>query len=411
MISRSDLAALDARDPLAPLRDRFVLPPGIIYLDGNSLGAMPRAAAERVRRTLDHDWSQALIKSWNSAGWIGLPIRVGEKIGRLIGARSGETLVADSTSINLFKLLTSACRLRPDRTVIVSEIDNFPTDLYIAEGVASLFPGKLELRCVRSDEIEAAIDEQVAVVSLSHVNYRSGALHDMARVTRLAHQRGALMLWDLAHSAGAMPLQLAACDVDFAVGCGYKYFNGGPGAPAFIYVAQRLHAQLATPLSGWFGHAQPFAFDPRYQPAAGIERMLVGTPPILSLVALDAALDVSLEASLEQLRAKSIAMGEAFVTLVEHELTSFGFTLASPRDAAQRGSQICLRHEHAWPITQALIAHGVIGDFRAPDILRFGFAPLYLRYAEIGAAVHILGLIMADGRWRADCYQTPSTVT
>lgn len=410
-MSRSDLAALDAQDPLAPLRERFVLPPDVIYLDGNSLGAMPKAAAEHVRRTLDHDWSQRLIQSWNSAGWVDLPQTVGDKIGRLIGARAGETIAADSTSINLFKLLVTACRLRPQRTVIVSEIDNFPTDLYIAEGVASLFSGKLELRCVRAEEIEDAIDDQVAVVSLSHVNYRSGALHDMARITRLAHERGALMLWDLAHSAGALPVQLADCDVDFAVGCGYKYLNGGPGAPAFLYVAQRLHGQLATPLSGWFGHARPFAFTPHYEPAVGIARMLVGTPPVLGLVALDAALDINLEAPIDQIRTKSIAMCEAFIALVESELGAFGFALASPRDHAQRGSQVCLRHEHAWPIMQALIAHGVIGDFREPDILRFGFTPLYLRYADVGNAVGILGEIMRDGRWRDAIHQTRSKVT
>ncbi|NGY04983.1 kynureninase [Solimonas terrae] len=410
-MSRAGLAALDARDPLAALREQFVLPAGVIYLDGNSLGAMPRAAAERVRRTLDREWSQDLIRSWNSAGWVDLPQTVGNKIGRLIGARDGETVAADSTSVNLFKLLAAACRLRPQRRVIVCDCDDFPTDLYIAEGLAALLGDHIELRRVRADELDAAIDDDVAVVSLSHVNYRSGAMHDMARITALAHRRGALMLWDLAHSAGAVPLQLADCDVDLAIGCGYKYLNGGPGAPAFLYVAQRLHDRLATPISGWFGHAQPFAFEARYQAAPGITRMLAGTPAVLSMVALDAALDVSLAAALDQVRAKSMTMCDAFIELVEREVDGHGFTLASPRDGARRGSQVSFRHEQAWPIMQALIAHGVIGDFRAPDILRFGFTPLYLRYADVGEAVRILGELMRGGQWRADAYRTRSTVT
>ncbi len=410
-LSYADLAEADRNDPLAALRARFALPAGVIYLDGNSLGAMPHAAAERLHTTLHTDWSQQLIKSWNSAGWIDLPQRVGDKIGRLIGARPGETLAADSTSVNLFKLLTMALQLRPQRRAILTQRDNFPTDIYIAEGLSALLGGGIEVRLVDEHEVEAAIDDDIAVVSLSHVNYRSGAMHDMARITRRAHKHGALMLWDLAHSAGAVPLQLADDDVDLAVGCGYKYLNGGPGAPAFLYVAQRLQGVAATPLSGWFGHAQPFAFEPHYQPAPGISRMLVGTPPILSLSALDAALDVILESPMEQLRAKSVAQCEAFIALVEQQLAGHGFSLASPRASGARGSQICLRHEHAWPIMQALIAHGVIGDFRAPDILRFGFTPLYVSYSDVGGAVSILATIMRERRWQQPEYQARAKVT
>jgi kynureninase len=396
MLSREQLLQLDREDPLAAVRAQFVLPENTIYLDGNSLGAMPRAAAERVRRTLDHDWSQALVRSWDSAGWVDLPQRVGDKIGRLIGARAGETLACDSTSVNLFKLLSLALKLRPQRKVILSDRDNFPTDLYMAEGLSALLGGGLQLRAVAADEVEAAIDDDVAVVSLSHVNYRSGALYDMAALTRRAHRHGALMLWDLAHSAGALPIHLADCDVDLAVGCGYKYFNGGPGAPAFLYVAQRLQAQAATPLTGWFGHQQPFQFAPGYTPADGIARMQVGTPAILSMAALDAALDVWEGISLDQVRAKSIRQCESFAALVERWMPNV-FELVSPRDSARRGSQVCLRHPQAGPIMQALIARGVIGDVRAPDILRFGFTPLYVSYADVWDAASQLREIIGSG--------------
>lgn len=410
MLTRESLLQLDRQDPLAAMREQFVLPADTIYLDGNSLGAMPGAAAERLRRTLDHDWSQALVRSWNSAGWVDLPQRVGDKIGRLIGARAGETLACDSTSINLFKLLSLAVKLRPDRKVILSDRENFPTDLYMAQGLSALLGGGLELRAVCPDEVQAAIDERVAVVSLSHVNYRNGALYDMATITRRAHAAGALMLWDLAHSAGALPVHLADCDVDLAVGCGYKYFNGGPGAPAFLYVAQRLQQQAASPLTGWFGHEKPFEFMPSYAPAAGIAKMQVGTPAILSMSSLDAALDVWASVDLRDVRAKSVRQCEVFVELVEQWMPG-AFEVASPRDAARRGSQVCLRHAEAWPIMQALIARGVIGDVRAPDILRFGFTPLYLSYAEVWDAASILREIVESGIWRQPQYQARAKVT
>ncbi|WP_428309753.1 kynureninase [Hydrocarboniphaga sp.] len=414
MITRETLLQLDATDPLAARREAFVLPANTIYLDGNSLGAMPRAAAERVRHTLDHDWSQALVRSWNAppsgAGWVDLPQRVGAKIGRLIGARDGETLACDSTSVNLFKLLSLALKLRPDRRLILSDRDNFPTDLYMAQGLSALLGGEHQLRAVAPDEVEAAIDERVAVVSLSHVNYRNGALYDMAAITRRAHEAGALMLWDLAHSAGALPIALADCDVDLAVGCGYKYFNGGPGAPAYLYVAQRLQPQATSPLTGWFGHEKPFEFIPAYAPAAGIDRMQVGTPAILSMSALDAALDIWDGVDLQQLRAKSIRQCETFVALVEQWMPGV-FEVTSPLDSARRGSQVCLRHEQAWPIMQALIGRGVIGDVRAPDILRFGFTPLYVSYADVWDAANTLREIMQHGEWTQPRFQARAKVT
>lgn len=402
MLTRDALLELDRVDPLAALREQFLLPANTIYLNGNSLGAMPRAAAERVRQTLEQDWSQTLTRSWNATaagpGWVDLPQRVGAKIGRLIGARAGETLACDSTSVNLFKLLSLALKLRPERRVILSDRENFPTDLYMAQGLAALLGDGLSVRAVAPDDVEAAIGDDVAVVSLSHVNYRNGRLYDMAAITQRAHAHGALMLWDLAHSAGALPIRLADCDVDLAVGCGYKYFNGGPGAPAFLYVAQRLQQQAASPLTGWFGHERPFEFVPDYAPAADISRMLVGTPAILSMIALDAALDLWTPLSLDALRAKSVRQCDSFVELVEQWMPGV-FELVSPRTAAQRGSQVCLRHAQAAAIMQALAARGVIGDVRAPDILRFAFTPLYLSYAEVWDAASALRAVVDGGGW------------
>ena len=409
MLTRDDLLQLDRVDPLAALRSQFVLPGDVLYMVGHSLGAMPRAAAERVRHTLDHDWSQQLVRSWNHAGWADLPHRVGEKIAKLIVARPGETIAADSTSVNLFKLLSLAVGLRPGRRVMLSDQENFPTDLYMAQGLAALLGNGLTLRTVPAAEIVAAIDEEVAVVSLSHVNYRSGELRDMAAITRQAHRQGALVLWDLAHSAGALPIDLAACEVDLAVGCGYKYLNGGPGAPAFLFVAQRLQATATTPLTGWFGHQRPFAFEEKYQASTGISQMLVGTPPILAMSALDASLDVMLQASMQDIREKSLRMSDAFLSLVEIWMPD-QFELVTPREAAQRGSQLCFRHPQAWPIMQAMIARGVLGDVRVPDILRFGFTPLYQTYAQVWDAVASLREIMRSGVWQRAEYQLAARV-
>ena len=397
-LTRPDLAALDLTDPLKPFRNRFALPQGVIYLDGNSLGAMPRATADRVAEAVG-EWSRDLITSWNKHGWIELPARIGDKIGRLIGARPGETMVGDSTSVNLFKALAAALRLRPGRKLILSEPANFPTDLYIAEGLAALLAEGHELKLVEPEEVEAAITDEVAVVMLTHVNYRTGRMHDMNRITAKAHEAGALMLWDLCHSAGAVPVDLDAAGADLAVGCGYKYLNGGPGAPAFLWVAQRWHGEIAMPLTGWLGHAAPFAFETHYRPADGIQRSMVGTPPILSLAALECGVDILLDASMAELRAKSLRQSALFAQLVEEQLAGHGFTIVSPREDGRRGSQVCIAHEHGYPIMQALIQRGVIGDFRAPDILRFGFTPLYVGYAELWDAVWALKEIMEDRSW------------
>jgi kynureninase len=411
MSRQTDPAALDEADPLAPFRDRFDLPDGVIYLDGNSLGALPKATAARVIRVVEEEWGGDLIRSWTRHGWIDLPLRLGDKIARLIGAAPGEVAVADSTSVNLFKLLAGALRLRPGRRVILSERDNFPTDLYIAEGVAALLDGGHALRLVDADGIAGAIDRDTAVVLLTHVNYRTGRMHDMAALTRAAHEGGALMLWDLAHSAGAVPVDLGACDADLAVGCGYKYLSGGPGAPGFLYVARRLQEGFRSPLPGWFGHAAPFAFETGYRPGAGIARALAGTPPILSMAALEVGVDLALEADMIAVRAKSMAVGELFREQVEAACAGMGVALASPRDPAARGSQICFTHAEGYAVIQALIARGVIGDFRAADIMRFGFAPLYLSYTEVARAADALREVLATRAWDRPDFKTRAAVT
>jgi kynureninase len=408
-ITRDDLAALDAADPLAGFGERFALPEGVIYLDGNSLGALPKAVAERIASVVTDEWGHGLIRSWTLHDWFTLPQRAGDKIARLIGARPGEVVVADSTSVNLFKLLAAALRLRPGRTVVVSEPGNFPTDLYVAQGLGELVGG-IALRLAEPEDLEQAIDDDVAAVMLTHVNYKTGRVHDMGAVTAMAHEAGALMLWDLAHSAGALPVDLGAADADLAVGCGYKYLNGGPGAPAFLFVAERLQEEIRPPLSGWMGHASPFDFDVDYRPAEGIARNLCGTPPILSMAGLDAALDLMLEADMGEIRGKSVALCDAFAALVEQECAGHGFAIASP-PAPQRGSQVSVRHEHGYAIMQALIAHGVIGDFRTPDLMRFGFAPLYIRHVDVFDAVAVLKEIMETRAWDAPAFHVRAAVT
>jgi kynureninase len=388
--AEADLIALDEADPLASFRTLFDLPDGVIYLDGNSLGPLPKATRARLDEVIDREWARDLIRSWEANGWMALPRRVGEKIGRLIGAEPASTIACDSTSVNLFKALGAALALRPGQGVIVSERGNFPTDLYIAENVSVLLGRKLHR--AEPDAIEGMLDRSAAVLMLTHVDYRSGRMHDMARLTRAAHDAGALVVWDLAHSAGAVPLDLAACEVDFAVGCGYKFLNGGPGAPGFLYVAPR-HQGAVMPLTGWMGHADPFAFAPAYRPAEGIARALVGTPHILSLAALEIGVDIALRADINAVRAKSIHMAEVFAALVERDCAGLGFEIASPRAASVRGSQVCLRHTQAQAFMGALIARGVIGDFRPPNVLRFGLTPLYVRYADLGKAVRVLAEI------------------
>ncbi len=410
--TRAELERLDRDDPLAAFRDRFVLPEGILYLDGNSLGALPRATEAAVARAVGDQWGRDLIQSWNLHDWIGLPQRIAAALAPIIGARPEEVAVCDSTSVDLFKLLATAVALRPGRRVLVSERRNFPTDLYVAQGLAALLGGGLELRLVDSDEeIEAALGPDVACLMLTEVDYRSGRLHDMVGLSDAAHAAGALALWDLAHSAGALPVDLRGSGADLAVGCGYKYLNGGPGAPAFLFVAERHQAAARQPIAGWMGHGRPFAFVPDYEPAAGIDRFLAGTPPILSMVALEVGVRLTAEADIGLVREKSRRMGDILTALVEERLAGFGFALASPRDGRRRGSQVALAHPQGYAITQALIARGVIGDFRDPDILRFGLTPLYGRYQDLLLAVEALEAIMKEGAWDDPRFRTRARVT
>jgi kynureninase len=410
-ITRADLEALDRDDALRPFRDRFALPEGTIYLDGNSLGAMPRAVPARIREVVEEEWGRDLIRSWNKHGWIDMQMKIGAKIGRLIGAGEGETIVADSTSINLFKVLSAALALNPQRRVILSERENFPTDLYVAEGLIRQLGKGHVLKTAAPDEFPEIIDDEVACVLLTHVSYRTGRMYDMSKITAAAHAKGVLMIWDLAHSAGAMPLDLEGVRADFAVGCGYKFLNGGPGAPAFLYMAKKHQDRVAPALSGWFGHAAPFAFEESFRPADGISRAAVGTPPVLSLAALEMGVDLMLEASLDEVRRKSLRQADVFAALMDQELSGHAFRRMTPEDPAQRGSQICFAHEHGWPITQCLTAHNVIGDFRAPDIVRFGFTPLYLGYADLWDAVAILRRIMDERLWDRPEFHRRAKVT
>ncbi len=393
-ITRAELEALDRADPLASFRDEFVLPDGIVYLDGNSLGALPRETPGRVAAMLRREWGDGLIRSWDR-GWIDLPQRLGDQIGRLLGAPPGTVIASDSTSVNLFKLLAAALALRPERRVILSERGNFPTDLYVAEGLVGLLGDRHALRLADPGAITAALDADVAVLMLTHVNYRSGAMHDMAAVTAAAHAAGALVLWDLAHSAGAVPVDLAASDADLAVGCGYKFLNGGPGAPAFLYVAQRWQAQARFPLTGWLGHADPFGFHDGYRPAPGIVRATVGTPSILAMTALQVGVEIALRAPMPALRAKSLRQTSILMRLAAQLCPEMGLELITPEAEAARGSQVCLRHPEAGAVMRALIERGVIGDFRPPDILRFGVTPLTLRYAELWDAIATLRQVLA----------------
>ena len=429
-----DCRARDAQDPLRTLRDQFTLPEGVIYLDGNSLGVLPKTAAARVQKAVVQEWGQGLIRSWNSAGWFSLPQRLGDKIAQLIGARPGEVVATDSTSINLYKVLSAALHIAaqdaPQRKVIVSERSNFPTDLYIAEALCK--ERGLRLQLVEPEEIATALSAEVAVLMLTHVNYRTGAMHDMAAVTAAAHAAGVLTVWDLAHSAGAVPVDLNGAKADFSIGCGYKYLNGGPGAPAFVWVNPQHADRFWQPLAGWWGHAAPFEFTPDYRPAAGISRYLCGTQPILSMVALECGLDGFLAAEplggMQALRRKSLALTDLFIALVEERCAGHGLGLATPREHAQRGSQVCLtRSEGAYAIVQALIARGVIGDYRAGsgadsqsgagdggkhlDILRFGFTPLYIGFEDVWNAVEHLKQVLDTGEWQSAEFNQKHAVT
>jgi kynureninase len=431
MTTREQAAALDAQDPLAPLRELFDLPEGVLYLDGNSLGALPRATAGRVRQVVEEEWGRDLIGSWNSAGWIDLPHRVGDKIARLVGAGPGELVVADSTSVNVYKVLTAAVALArqgdPGRRVIVSERANFPTDLYVAQSVAREHDCELVLLEPGEEPVDR-LDERVAVLMLTHVNYRTGRMWDMAAVTAQAHERGVLTVWDLCHSAGAVPVDLTGSGADYAIGCGYKFLNGGPGAPAYVWVSPRHADRFAQPLSGWMGHAAPFAFTTDYEPAPGIARYVSGTPGVIATAALECGVDTVLAAEpyggIAALREKSLHLTRLFAELVEESPVlsgTAGFAIESPRDDARRGSQVCLSRPDggAYAIVQALVARGVVGDFRAgdgtpdglPDILRFGVTPLYTRFVDVWDAVEHLRRVMEDEEWRDARFSTRLAVT
>ena len=440
---------LDAADPLAHYRDRFDLPERVIYLDGNSLGALPKATPERLEQVVRQEWGTDLIRSWNSASWIDLPQRVGAKIAPLIGAEPHEVIACDSTSVNLFKLIAAALAMRPSRKVILSEPGNFPTDLYMIAGLEA--QGLATRRLADRAQIAAALDGEVALLLLTHAHYKTGALHDMAALTRAAHAAGALVLWDLSHSGGALPVDLGGCGADFAVGCGYKYLNGGPGAPAYAFVAERHHGALEQPLTGWMGHAAPFAFTDDYAPAPGVSRLLCGTPPILGLAALEVGVDLVAEIGVGRLYAKSQALsgflleclseagviaplpwrergwgeGAAASTSVGAASPSpsapdgappspagaEGLGLVSPPEPHERGSQLSFRHPEAYALCQALIARGVIGDFRAPDVLRLGFAPAYLRFEDMARAAHELADILGTGAWNRPEFRQRAAVT
>jgi kynureninase len=407
--AREYAAALDVVDPLGPLRDRFRLPDGVVYLDGNSLGALSVAVPAVIDDVVDRQWGRDLITSWNEHDWWSAPRRVGAQVARLIGARDDEVVVADSTSVNLFKVLVAAARLRPGRRVLLIEPGNFPADLYIADSVGDLLG--LEVHRVAPNEVGRVLDDDVAVVSYSHVDYRTGRAYDMAGITRQVHDAGALMVWDLSHSAGAMPVDLNGCEVDFAVGCGYKYLSGGPGAPAYAMASVAHHTSMRTPLPGWTGHARPFAMEGAYAPGPGIDSLRCGTPPMLSLLAMEASLTAFDGVDMAAVRHKSLALTRLFIELADERLAPLGFSVVTPRADDARGSQVSLRHDEAYGVVQALIARGVIGDFREPDLVRLGFAPLYVRFVDVVAAVEQIVAVVEAGEQRDERYRVHTTVT
>jgi kynureninase len=414
--TREDCERLDQEDLLAGFREEFALPVGLVYLDGNSLGARPRAAAARAAEVVEREWGHDLIGSWNSAGWFAMPGRLGDRLAPLIGGGPGTTLVTDTTTSNLFKALAAALRLQveraPERRLVVSERDNFPTDLYVAAGLTELLGHGHELRLLDSAKgLDAVLAERPAVVTLSHVNYRTGALWDLAATTAKIHAAGALVVWDLAHSVGALPVDLAGADADFAVGCTYKYLNGGPGAPAFLWVHPR-HAEAGTSaLPGWWGHARPFAMEPTFEPASGVARFLAGTQPVVSLALVECGLEIASRADLQAVRTKSLALGDLFLALVEERCAAHPLSLVTPREHERRGSHLTLAHPAAYAVVQALIARGVVGDYREPDCMRFGFAPLYLRFVDVWDAVDALADVLDTGAYADPRFRERSAVT
>jgi kynureninase len=410
-ITREAMATRDLADPLRRFRDQFAIPDDAIYLDGNSLGMLPRVCAERARVVVEQEWGRSLINSWNDHGWIDLPLRIGAKIAPLIGAHGDEIVVCDSTSVNLFKVLASAAAMRPERRVIVTNDENFPSDVYVAQGLCRLLGAGYRLRVAPPEGLAGALDDSVAAVAYSHVDYKSARIENMAAITAQTHRAGALAIWDLSHSAGALPVDLNSAKADFAVGCGYKYLNGGPGAPAFLFAARRHHQQMENPLSGWLGHAAPFEFGSTYRPAPGIARMLTGTPPVVSMALLDAAVGIVAEAGMDRLRAKSMDMTSLLIALVQQECAGAGLELASPPDAAQRGSHVIFAHPEGYAIVQALKARGVIGDFRAPHFVRLGIAPIYLSYSELWEAGQRLKGVMYAREWDQPKFRARAAVT
>ncbi|AHV93338.1 kynureninase [Bordetella holmesii] len=412
MQTRDDCVAADRADILAPLKALFELPAGVLYFDGNSLGVKPRAADSRAAAVVAQQWGQDLIRSWNTAGWFDLPVRLGVKLAPLLGVQGQEVVVTDSTSLNLFKVLAAALRIQQGRKVIVSERDNFPTDLYMIESMMDFLDRGYELRLIDEQlSLEDALDDDVAVVVLSHVNYRSGAMYDMAAVSELTHAHGGLVIWDLAHAAGAVPLALAADGADFAVGCTYKYLNGGPGSPAFLWVAPRHHNTFWQPLSGWWSHKRPFAMADRYEPAEGVRRYLCGTQPITSLALVECGLDIAAQADMTDVRRKSLALSDLFIALVSQRCADHPLTLITPRSQARRGSHVSFRHPQGFAVMQALIARGVIGDYREPEVLRFGLTPLYVGYADVWDAVEILRDVLDTRAWDQPQFRQRAAVT
>jgi kynureninase len=411
VIDRAACAQLDLDDPLAAFRDRFVIDEDVVYLDGNSLGRLPRATPARIAELVSAEWGRGLIRSWTDAHWMESPLRVGDKIARLIGAGPDEVVVTDTTSVDLFKLLGAVLQLHPHRRVVLTERDNFPTDLYVAHGMAALLGNTCEVRVVDREALLDALSDDVAVLMLTHVDFRSAMAHDMGALTAAAHRGGALILWDLSHSTGAVPVRLNDAQADLAAGCGYKYLNGGPGAPAYLFVSRRLQAQLRNPIAGWLGHESPFTFEAEYRPAAGVRRWMSGSPPVIGIAALEVAVDMFLEADMVRVGAKSAALTELFIRLADARLAGHGFVVASPRDHRRRGAQVSLRHDDGYGVVRALVEHGVIGDFRTPDLCRFGFAPLYTRFVDVWDATERIVTVMESGAHRRAEYAERAFIT
>lgn len=410
-LTREDFIALDNEDVLAPFAEEFHIPNGMIYLDGNSLGAMPKAAMARVKEVIEKEWGEDLIKSWMKAGWFNLVETLGNKTAPLIGADKGEVIYCDSTGLNVYKLVAAGLDMRPDRKQIVMEGSNFPTDNYVVQGLIKQLDKGHEIRFAEQNEIFDAIDEDVAVVCLTHVHYKTGYLHDMKKITAKAHSVGAIVVWDLCHSAGALPVDLNYCNVDMAVGCSYKYLNGGPGSQAFVFVAKRHFGKAKQPLTGWWSHAAPFAFERDYRPRGDIRQMSTGTEPIIPIATAEVGIDIFLRADMDEIRKKSLKLTDLFIELIEQRLGEYGFSLATPLDHTYRGSQVSVHSENGFAIMQAMIAENVIGDFRAPDIMRFGFTPLYVSYVNVWDAVEILKNIMDEKRWDKSEFKQMGTVT